>query len=83
MAAKEEIATITVEVQGQRQYAVPGRAAMFAWKPLYTVRLPLPRTDGLFVQSSNSKAELKQFVQRHLRSQAYPVKVILTFPVIR
>lgn len=54
-----------IQVTAQRQYAVPGRAAMFAWKPYYTAYLPLPRTDGRFKQTANSKDELRFFIKEH------------------
>jgi hypothetical protein len=56
---------IKIAVKAQRQYATPGRAAMFAWKPFYTVHLPVPRTDGRNVMSANSKAELKFHVSQY------------------
>jgi hypothetical protein len=62
-----DMMTMSIRVTTERQYAVPGRSAMFAWKPYYTAYLPLPRTDGLFKQTANSKAELKFFVSNHLR----------------
>ena len=59
---------IKIPVKAKRQYATPGRAAMFAWKPFYSVSLPVPRTDGAYVMSANSKASLKFFVNRYFHS---------------
>jgi hypothetical protein len=63
----------------QKQYAVPGRSAMFAWKPFYQVTLPFPRTDGRFIQNANSKADLKFHVAQHLRSFGYTGKFTINF----
>ena len=70
---------MTLKVTVQRQYSMPGRSAMFAWKPLYTVLLPFPRTDGCYKQNANSKADLKFHVSQHLRSFGYTGKFELIY----
>lgn len=71
-----------IKVTMQKQYATPGRAAMFAWKPLYTALLPIPRTDGRFILKANSKADLRFHVMRHLAHEGYPTKFALQFPEV-